>query len=1111
MLVYRLLFAVVLTVFCSNGVAAVEGYQSELPLSGERTLQFSVAKATWMSIDVAPDGQQLIMDVLGDLYLLPVAGGRAEPVSVGMGFDAQPRFSPDGSLVAFISDRSGSQQLWVLELGTGEFRKITSVSERMDLVSPAWSPDGRHLVVSQGTFDLATYELWAYALDGGSGVQLTKAKPKADTPRGNRHNALGAVYDPMGRYLYYARKNGGFGYNVRFPLWQIARRDLRTGQEDILTSARGSAVRPQLSPDGRQLVYATRHEQHTGLRIRDLDSGEDEWLAYPVQRDEQESRFTRDLMPGYAFLPDGNSVIVSRDGGLARIELADKTVRSIPFRVEVEKQVVERLNFAYRVGLGPVKARVLRDAKLSPDGKRLAFAAFSRIYVHDMARQETVAVSPQNMLAAYPSWSPKGHELLYVSWDADGGHIYRSRARANASPRQLTDKAGFYLSPVWSLDGKRIVAVRGSAHERLLAEGRVGPATGSDIIWLDAKGGSANVVMSSRGLGRPHFGPEPNRIYLHSIYPPTPGKSRAGLISVRFDGTDRRDILSVSGPGIFNQGDDVGAEALQISPDGRYALLRHTQQLYIAALLPHLPGQNVRLSKPQIPLVKLTDVGADFSAWSQDGQTVTWSVGNRFYQRPLDSINFQQDQQDQQEGEEEEEEDEERELAEAHEALVAHDVDLYLPRHVPQGLVALTNATVISMGAAGVIEDAVVLVRNDRIETLGKRSEVAIPADAEVLDLQGHFILPGFVDTHAHFRVARDVPGVTNAAFLANLAYGVTTGMDVQPSTLDLLSAQELVDAGLMLGPRAFSTGPGVFMNNSFKSKQHALNVLRRYKDFYQVRNIKAYLAGSRKQRQWLIQAARELQIMPTSEGALDMEMDLTHAIDGFSGLEHNYPVPNLHEDVVQLTAMTRMAYTPTLLVTYGGPWAEHLFYSQHSPHDDPKLRRFTPYAELAPRTLRRAWFHEREYTYPQVASSARKILEAGGQVGVGSHGQLQGLGFHWELWALASGGFSPLQALHMATLGGAEMLGVAQDLGSVESGKLADLLVLAANPLDDIHNTLALQQVMKGGDLYDAATLDQVWPQQKPLPQQWWWSSGPQHLPQASDAGTPQEQAHNG
>jgi Tol biopolymer transport system component len=255
---------------------------------------FETDEATWLSLDVAPDGAMLVLEILGDLYTLPIDGGSATRITSGMAYDSQPRFSPDGSQIVFVSDRSGSENLWIANVAGDDATMLTKGGQRVQFASPSWSPDGKHIVVSKTTWDLRTFELWAYHVDGGKGVQITKARASEETPASQRHNALGAVYAMDGRYLYYARKYGGFGYNLRFPLWQIARRDLASGEEDILTQAQGSGIRPALSPDGRWLVYGIRYEQQTGLRIRDLNSGVDRWLAYPIQRDEQESRYTRD-------------------------------------------------------------------------------------------------------------------------------------------------------------------------------------------------------------------------------------------------------------------------------------------------------------------------------------------------------------------------------------------------------------------------------------------------------------------------------------------------------------------------------------------------------------------------------------------------------------------------------------------------------------------------------------------------------------------------------------------------------------------------------------------------------------------------------------------------
>jgi hypothetical protein len=269
--------------------------------------------------------------------------------------------------------------------------------------------------------------------------------------------------------------------------------------------------------------------------------------------------------------------------------------------------------------------------------------------------------------------------------------------------------------------------------------------------------------------------------------------------------------------------------------------------------------------------------------------------------------------------------------------------------------------------------------------------------------------------------------------------------------------------------------------------------VLKRYRDHYGVHNIKAYESGNRLQRQWLLLAAKELELMPTTEGSLDMHLDMTHMIDGFSGNEHNFPQDYLYEDVVQLAAQSRIAYTPTFLVLYGGPAGENYFYHYESPHDDEKLRRFTPYYTLAGSTLRRgSWVHEKEYPTKVFAEQAMKIFDAGGQVGIGAHGQLQGLGYHWELWSVASGG-SNRHALRSATLMGAEMIGLAEDLGSITVGKLADLVILNSNPLDDIRNSSDIEFVMKGGAMYEGDTLNQVWPVEKELPDQWWWHLSPE------------------
>jgi len=334
--------------------------------------------------------------------------------------------------------------------------------------------------------------------------------------------------------------------------------------------------------------------------------------------------------------------------------------------------------------------------------------------------------------------------------------------------------------------------------------------------------------------------------------------------------------------------------------------------------------------------------------------------------------------------------------------------------------------------------------------------------------VSGKTISPGFIDTHAHWiEIRRGILDTQNWSFLANLAYGVTAGLDVQTFSNDMFAYQDLVDSGDIIGLRAFSTGPGVFSDNNFQSTEDVKGVLTKYRKYYGTRNIKSYVVGNRKQRQYMVQAAKELEMMPTTEGALDLKLNLTHVIDGFHGNEH------------------------TLIVNYGGPFGEDYWFENSEVHDNAKLNHFMPHRVIDQRTKRRpGWFRKDEYEFPKLAAQMTKLVRAGGLVGVGSHGEMQGMGYHWELWMFASGGMTPLEVLRCATVNGSKIIGRPEDLGSIEPGKLADLVIFDKSPLDDIHNSNTIHWVMKNGELFEGDTLNEVWPEQKKLEPLWFWNS---------------------
>ncbi|MFO0412846.1 MAG: amidohydrolase family protein [bacterium] len=1045
------------------------------PPGPSRDIPIDVTRGTWMSLDVSPDGQTIVFDLLGDIYVMPVSGGEARAIASGVAWDMQPKWSPDGRHIAFTSDRAGGDNIWIMEADGSNPTQVSRESFRL-LNQPEWSPDGQFIVARKhftSSRSLGAGELWMYHRSGGNGVQMTERRTQQkDTGE--------PAFSPDGRYVYFsddATPGTTFEYSkdVNDQIYIIRRLDRETGEIDPYITGPGGSIRPTPSPDGRSIAFIRRVRYQSTLYVMDIESGRETPVFSGLDRDLQETWAIHGVYPAISWTPDNRSIVFWADGRIQRVEVGTQAVTDIPFHVADTRRVQDTVRVPVEVAPDTFDVRMIRWARPSPDGTKVVFEALGNLWIRDLPTGTARRLTRQtDHFELYPNWSRDGRSIVYTTWDDQALGSVRVVPVAGGVGRAVTSRPGHYVEPVFSPDGRTVV-YRATGGGSLMS----GLWTRDPGIYRIPTAGGEPVLVSEEG-SRPQFAADDDRLFLSS----REGTSQT-LISVNLDGGDERTHLT-----------SEWASEFAISPDGNWVGWTERFNAYVAPFV--MAGRPVAISAEgkSLPQARVTRDAGEWLSWSGDSQRLQWSLGPQLFTRDLNqAFTFVEGAPD--------------ELPAPDETGINLGFSAQADR--PEGRMALTGARLITMNGTEVIENGVIIVDGNRIEAIGPAASTPVPAGVPVMDMAGKTIMPGLIDAHWHGPMGSDeiIPEQSWINY-GSLAFGVTTIHNPSADTSEIFAHSELGRTGRVVAPRIFSTGTILYGATTAFTAQidgldDALSTLRRMQAAG-AWSVKSYNQPRRDQRQQVIEAARQLNVMVVPEGGSLFQHNMSMIVDGHTTIEHSIPLARLYDDVHQLWRQTGVAYNPTLAVAFGGSYGENYWYQESQVWDHPILNQYVPRRLLDARARRPVTLPDNEWNHISVAREATRLSEQGIAVLIGAHGQREGLAAHWEMWMLSQGGMAPMDAIRAGTLNGARALGLDRDLGSLEVGKLADMVVMDQNPLENIRNTTSIAFTIANGRVYDSG-MNEIAPRQRARAPFWFTEAGGEAL--AAEATDTEADSH--